>query len=54
MAANHKMYAINVLLFDIHQGIVVDIMNVSFEDENDENLVRVVASLLSSIGSDTT
>jgi len=56
MAAHHHDIdkTLKATLLEILEAIVVGIMNGCYEDENDENLVRVVTSLLAAIGSDTT
>lgn len=54
MAVNYNTNAINYLLVEILEEIIVGIMDGSYEDETDENLVPVVKCLLSAIGSDTT
>jgi len=54
MAVNYNIDAINDVLLEILEEIIVAIMNGSYEDESDENLVPVVECILSAIGSDTT
>lgn len=54
MAVNYNTDAINDLLVEILGEMVVGIMNGSYDDETDENLVPVVKCLLSAIGSDKT
>ncbi|XP_029345574.1 uncharacterized protein LOC115034090 [Acyrthosiphon pisum] len=54
MAVNYNINAVNGVLLEILEEIIVGIMNGSYEDESDENIVPVVTFLLSAIGSDTT
>jgi len=53
MAVNYNIDAINVVLLEIFEEIIVGIMNGSYEDESDESLVPVVEFILSAIASDT-
>lgn len=54
MAVNYNTNVIIDLLVEILEEITVGIMNGSYEDETDENLVPVVKCLLSAIGNDKT
>jgi len=54
MAVNCNIDAINIVLLEIFEEIIVGIMNGSYEDESDKKLVPVVEFILSAIDSDTT
>lgn len=55
MATNHhNIDDIRTTLLEILEEIVMRMMNGCYDDENDENLVRVVLSLLSAVSRDTT
>jgi len=49
MAVNNNNYDIRATLLEIFEVIVDGIIDGSYDDESDENLMQVVTSLLSSI-----